>query len=166
MVLNISPAGEPLVQVGRGTQARRSACLRGSHQGLLVHCGFAGPPQPAAELSVAVQPAPAGHERHKRVCRVRPGLQGMSGPGDDVAAQVEKAPVPPNPRMAAPGSTRAWSSFYVSALRPKVAPGTFESRKAFLSMSDSETAASSSFAPYSQYEVRGWGVGPCLQGGS
>lgn len=78
----------------------------------------------------------------------------MNGPGDAVAAQVEKAPVPPNPRMAAPGSTRAWSSFYVSALRPKVAPGTFESRKAYLSMSDSETAATSSFAPYDQYEVR------------
>ncbi len=77
----------------------------------------------------------------------------MSGPGDDVAFQVDKPPVPPNPRMAAPGSTRTWSNFYVSALRPKVAPGNFESRKAFLSMSDSETAATSSFAPYDQYEV-------------
>ncbi|KAL4431088.1 hypothetical protein ABPG75_006344 [Micractinium tetrahymenae] len=82
-----------------------------------------------------------------------PLVQGMNGPGDDVVAQVEKAPVPPNPRMAAAGSTRFWSNMYVQALRPKVAPGTFESRRAFLSMSDSETATTAGFAPYDQYEV-------------
>ncbi|EFN59179.1 hypothetical protein CHLNCDRAFT_138071 [Chlorella variabilis] len=75
----------------------------------------------------------------------------MSGPEDDVYAQVEKRAVAANSRMAL--NSRFWSNLYVTQLRNKVAAGTFESRKAFLSMAESETQVTSTFAPYDQYEV-------------
>jgi hypothetical protein len=56
----------------------------------------------------------------------------MSDPLTGVVPQAEKKPLGPTQRMAA--NTDTWNSFYVSRLHSKVAPGTFESHKAFLSM--------------------------------
>lgn len=131
--------------------------------------------------------------------------QGMGGPEDDVFQQVEKKAVAPNKHMVS--NPKYWSDFYVSQLRPKLASGTFESRKvscggaaarrrcpagvpaglpllpflaacpcccalliwlanafccalqSYLSMSESETAATSVFAPYRQHEVSAWQQG-------
>lgn len=137
----------------------------------------------------------------------------MAGPEDGVFQQAEKKALAPNKRITS--SPQYWSDFYVSQLRPKLAPGTFESRKAscgrgggghalqcprrrrgeggvparlplllglaclplllctllvrlhilrsrplqsYLSMSESETAATSVFAPYRQHEVSGSGA--------
>lgn len=52
----------------------------------------------------------------------------MAGPGDSVYAQAEKRAIAANARMTV--NARTWSNLYSTALRPKVAPGTFESRKA------------------------------------
>lgn len=52
----------------------------------------------------------------------------MAGPGDNVYVQAEKRAIAANSRMTV--NARTWSNLYVTALRPKVAPGTFESRKA------------------------------------
>jgi hypothetical protein len=51
----------------------------------------------------------------------------MSGPEDDAYKQVEKKAVAANSRMTL--NSRFWSNLYVTQLRNKVAPGTFESRK-------------------------------------
>lgn len=53
--------------------------------------------------------------------------QAMSGPEDDAYKQVEKNAVAANSRMTL--NSRFWSNLYVTQLRNKVAPGTFESRK-------------------------------------
>ena len=45
------------------------------------------------------------------------------------------------------------SNFYATAGRGYVTPGTYESRKAYLSMSEQGTRTHSTFAPYDQYEV-------------
>ncbi|KAI7844538.1 hypothetical protein COHA_001896 [Chlorella ohadii] len=80
-----------------------------------------------------------------------PLVKSMSGPEDDIFAQQEKKAVAANARM--PVNPRFWSNLYVSQLRPKLVSGTFESRKSYLSMSESETAVTSTFAPYRQHEV-------------
>ena len=49
--------------------------------------------------------------------------------------------------------TACRSNFYATAGRGYVTPGTYESRKAYLSMSEQGTRTHSTFAPYDQYEV-------------
>ncbi|PSC73887.1 L-gulonolactone oxidase [Micractinium conductrix] len=80
-----------------------------------------------------------------------PGVQAMSGPQSSVGPQAEKPAVRGTDRILS--GARTWSTFYLSQVRPKLSNGTFESRRAFLSMSDSETAATATFLPYEQFEA-------------
>jgi hypothetical protein len=75
----------------------------------------------------------------------------FNGPASAVFAQVDKAPVAPNGRM--PVNTRFWTNLYATALRGAVTPGTYETRRAFLSVTEATTTQSAGFAPYDQFEV-------------
>jgi FAD binding domain/D-arabinono-1,4-lactone oxidase len=80
-----------------------------------------------------------------------PLVQAMNGPSSGVYAQANRQAVPPNNRITT--NARFWANFYATSTRGFVTPGTFESRKAFLSFSDFGTRTTSVFAPYNQLEV-------------
>jgi hypothetical protein len=81
-----------------------------------------------------------------------PSVQAMSGPSPaGVYAQANRQAVPPNNRMTT--NARFWANFYATSMRGFVTPGTYESRKSFLSFSDFGTKTTSGFAPYNQLEV-------------
>ena len=69
-----------------------------------------------------------------------------------------RRPVRPHP-LHRPYNTRYWSNFYATLGRGYVTPGTFESRKAYLSMSEQGTQQHSTFAPYDQYGAAGADAG-------
>ncbi|KAI8101866.1 hypothetical protein M9434_006929 [Picochlorum sp. BPE23] len=56
------------------------------------------------------------------------------------------------PAMAA-GDSKMWSRFFRNALETYATEGTFESRKAYLSMIDQGMSMHAGFSPYNQFEV-------------
>jgi hypothetical protein len=79
-------------------------------------------------------------------------VQAMNGPSPSgVFSQANRHAVPPNRRITT--NARFWANFYATSMRGFVTPGTYESRKSFLSFSDFGTRTTSAFAPYNQLEV-------------
>ncbi|EFN57507.1 hypothetical protein CHLNCDRAFT_143085 [Chlorella variabilis] len=81
-----------------------------------------------------------------------PSVAAFSGPEEGVVfEQKRKRPVAANRRMS--GNVAYWGRFYATLGREYVLPGTFESRKCYLSMTEQGTRLTSTFAPYIQMEV-------------
>lgn len=78
-----------------------------------------------------------------------PVVQAMDGPESYDQENVRK--VAPNNRVTR--NPRYWANFYGTTMRGFVTPGTFESSKSYISMSEFGNQASSTFAPYDQYET-------------
>jgi hypothetical protein len=85
-----------------------------------------------------------------------PKVQAMNGPDQGVFDQGRRNPVPPNNRVTL--NPRYWANFYSTTMRGFVTPGTYESSKSYLSMSEFGNQATSTFAPYDQYEVSFFGA--------
>jgi len=79
-----------------------------------------------------------------------PMVQAMDGPSG-VYSQPDRRAVPRNNLITR--NARLWARFYATQMRGFVTPGTYESRKSFLSFTDSGTRITSEFAPYNQLEV-------------
>lgn len=75
-----------------------------------------------------------------------------SDPDMIVFHQGEDEPLEGREVMAR-GDSKAWSRFFRQALAQYTEPGTFESRKAYLSMIDQGMGLHAGFAPYNQFEV-------------
>ncbi|PSC67957.1 peptidase C69 [Micractinium conductrix] len=83
-----------------------------------------------------------------------PPVEAFSGedPTDEsVFAQRSRNPIPPNPAMTR--NPAFWGRFYATLGRQYVNPGTWESRKAFLAMTEDGARLTSALAPYIQMEV-------------
>lgn len=121
VLLNAFPASEPVVKARKlpGAGLEPSARLR-------FWC-IIGTVLPLPRLATLPVPSRASCPWGRVATPCRAPLQAMSGPEDDVYAQVEKRAVAANSRMAL--NSRFWSNLYVTQLRNKVAAGTFESRK-------------------------------------
>jgi len=73
----------------------------------------------------------------------------MDGPPQsDVFNQTVKQPVPPNKGLTL--NPRYWANFFATTTRTFVTPGTYESSRAYITMTELGTKASSTFAPYDQ----------------
>ncbi|KAL4438020.1 hypothetical protein ABPG77_004241 [Micractinium sp. CCAP 211/92] len=98
---------------------------------------------------------------------LEPPVEAMSGPDASSGAifdQKSKTPVRANPQMTS--NPAYWGRFYATLGREYVTPGTWESRKSFLAMTEQGTRLTSTFAPYIQMEVAVpfEAAGDCLQG--
>ncbi len=81
---------------------------------------------------------------------VAPAVQAMSGP-DGAFNQGGHKALAQNGMMTR--NTRFWANFFRTSTRGFATPGTFETRKAYLSMTEAGNSAYATFAPYDQYEV-------------
>lgn len=93
-----------------------------------------------------------------------PTLSAYSGPdGQSVFAQVPKTPVAPNGLMT--GNAAYWGVVFDAGAQVYVRPGTFETRKSYMSVTESTTSVSTTLAPYVQMEaaVPLETAGTCLQ---
>ena len=79
-----------------------------------------------------------------------PAVQAMSGP-DGAYDQGARKALAQNGMMTR--NTRFWSNFFATSTRGFATPGTYETRKAYLSMTEAGNSAYATFAPYDQYEV-------------
>ncbi|KAL6772376.1 hypothetical protein ACKKBG_A29975 [Auxenochlorella protothecoides x Auxenochlorella symbiontica] len=81
-----------------------------------------------------------------------PTMHSFSGPNDQtVFAQATKAPLQANRAMTT--NPAYWGVVYSAGAQTYVRPGTFETRKAYMSVTETTTRISTTLAPYIQMEV-------------
>ena len=80
-----------------------------------------------------------------------PKVQAMDGPSNEIFTQQDKEKVSPNRRITR--NPRYWANFYGTTMRGFVTPGTYESSKSYISMTEFGNQITSTFTPYDQYET-------------